>query len=122
VAVKRKQKRRLRNQPLLFISVQMLSIMQSSKHALWIMFWLSVVINVVVQLTFHPVMVGGNNPVSLASAIAGRSFALLLLPFIALGIINAIAFFTKKSIRYKIPILWVAWLIFFTISTLSYLA
>jgi hypothetical protein len=81
------------------------------------MFWLAIVINIVVQLIFHPAIVGGDDFLSFASAITGRSVAFLLLPFIVLGITNAITSFTKKPIKYKISILWAAWLIFFIVST-----
>jgi hypothetical protein len=85
------------------------------------MFWLAIVINIVVQLVFHPAIVGGNDFLSLASAITGRSVAFLLLPFIVLGITNAITSFTNKPIKYKISILWAAWLIFFIVSNWGYL-
>ena len=86
------------------------------------MFWVSVLINIIVQLVFHPTISGGNNSVSFASAIAGRAFAFLLLPFLALGIMNLITYFTKKPIKHKTPVLWLSWLDFFVVSTLSYLS
>jgi hypothetical protein len=50
----------------------------------------------------------------------GRAVAFLLLPFLALGVMNTITYFTKKPLRYKTHMLWIAWFIFFVISTLSY--
>ncbi len=85
------------------------------------MFWLSIVINCIIQYLFHPTVIGGNDFLSFASAIVGRATAFLLLPFFALGIMNLIAYFAQKPISYKVPILWTFWLIFFVVSTLSYL-
>jgi len=84
------------------------------------MFWLSIVINIIIQLVLHPAIPGSNDFVSYASAIVGRAVAFLLLPFLALGVMNTITYFTKKPLRYKTHMLWIAWFIFFVISTLSY--
>jgi hypothetical protein len=91
------------------------------KKTLFIMFWLSVVINIIIQIIFHPFIAGGNDAVSLVSALAGRAIAFLLLPLIALGIMRLIRAFTKRAIKQKTPILWFAWAVFFVVSTLSYL-
>ena len=58
---------------------------------------------------------------SLASAIVGRAVAFLLLPLVALGVVKLITYFTKRAIRRNAIIMWTAWVIFFVISTLSYL-
>lgn len=84
------------------------------------MFWLSIVANVIIQVVLHPLVAGGNNFVSLASAIVGRAIAFLLLPLLVLGILNAITYFIKKPIRYKAVALWISWIFFFVTSTLSY--
>ncbi len=76
------------------------------------MFWLSVAINITIQFIFHPFAAGGNDFTSLASAILGRAIAFLLLPLIALGIMRMITYFTKRSIKRKATILWLAWTVF----------
>ena len=50
-----------------------------AKTTIFIMFWLSLAINVVIQAVFHPFVAGGNDTVSLASALVGRAIAFLLL-------------------------------------------
>ena len=90
-----------------------------TKKTLFIMFWLSVAINIIIQIVFHPFVAGGNDAVSLASALIGRAVAFLLLPFIALGITRLITYFTKRPVGQETIILWVAWAIFFVVSTLS---
>ena len=92
-----------------------------TKKTLFIMFWLSVAINIIIQVVFHPFVAGGTDAISLASALVGRAVAFLLLPFFALGIIRLITYFTKRLIKQEIAILWIAWSVFFVISTLSYL-
>jgi hypothetical protein len=93
----------------------------STKKTLFIMFWLSIAINIIIQIVFHPFVAGGNDAVSLASALIGRAVAFLLLPFITLGITRLATYFTKRPIRQETIILWIAWTIFFIVSTLSYL-
>lgn len=93
----------------------------SIKTTFFIMFWLSIAINILIQVVFHPFVAGGIDAVSLASALIGRAIAFLLLPFFALGITRMITYFTKCLIRQETIILWVAWAIFFVVSTLSYL-
>lgn len=92
-----------------------------TKTTLFVMFWLAVAINVVIQVIFHPFIAGGNNVVPLASAITGRAVAFLLLPLIALGITRLITRYTKRPVKKEKNILWIAWTIFFVVSTSSYL-
>lgn len=85
------------------------------------MFWLSVAINIVIQVVIHPFVSGGNDAISLVSALVGRAVAFLLLPLISLGIMRLITYSTKHPIRQETVVLWFAWTVFFIISTLSYL-
>lgn len=94
--------------------------MTSNKKVIFIMFCLSVVINIILQIMFHPSVAGGADSISLASAIIGRAIAFLILPLVVLGILTVIVHFTKKPIRYKVYILWAFWLIFFAVSTWGY--
>ena len=91
------------------------------KKNVFIIFWLSIAINIIIQVVFHPFVAGGTDAISLASALVGRAVAFLLLPFFALGITRLITYFTKRPIKQETTILWFAWAIFFVISTRSYL-
>ena len=83
-----------------------------TKTTIFIMFWLSVAVNIIIQVVFHPFVSGGNNAISLVSALVGRAVAFLLLPLISLGIVRLITCFTKHSIRQETVILWSAWTVF----------
>ncbi len=85
------------------------------------MFWLSMVINIAIQYALHPAIVGGNNFISLASALTGRAVAFLLLPLMALGVMKLITYFTKRPVKQQNVVMWSAWSVFFVVSTLSYL-
>jgi hypothetical protein len=91
-----------------------------TKTNFFLMFWLAVAINIIIQVVFNPFGAGGSNPISLASALTGRAVAFLLLPFMALIMMRLITYFTKRPIKKETAVLWFFWTIFFVVSTLSY--